>query len=40
VTEVSNKLEKRALGASGLQVSPIGFGLISLSGIYGASDDH
>ena len=37
---MGNKLAKRALGASGLQVSPIGFGLMSLSGIYGASDDE
>lgn len=31
---------KRALGGSNLSVFPIGFGCMSLSGIYGASDDH
>jgi aryl-alcohol dehydrogenase-like predicted oxidoreductase len=30
---------KRALGASGIEVSAIGLGCMSLSGIYGASDD-
>lgn len=30
----------RALGASGLAVSPIGLGCMSLSGVYGASDDR
>jgi aryl-alcohol dehydrogenase-like predicted oxidoreductase len=34
-------MEKRALGRSTLQVSPIGLGLMSMSGIYGnASDDE
>ena len=30
---------KRKLGASGLQVSAVGLGCMSLSGIYGAADD-
>src|ERR1044071_3108137 len=32
-------MEKRALGRSTLQVSPIGLGLMSMSGIYGNADD-
>lgn len=36
---MTSNLTKRALGGSGLQINPIGFGLMSLSGIYGASDD-
>jgi aryl-alcohol dehydrogenase-like predicted oxidoreductase len=30
---------KRSLGSSGLQVSPLGLGCMSFSGVYGASDD-
>jgi aryl-alcohol dehydrogenase-like predicted oxidoreductase len=33
------QLAQRALGSSGIAVSAIGFGCMSLSGIYGASDD-
>src|SRR6202012_3219834 len=33
------KLEHRALGKSGLSVSAIGLGCMSLSGVYGAADD-
>ncbi|HYM04207.1 MAG TPA: aldo/keto reductase, partial [Stellaceae bacterium] len=35
----SNKLEHRKLGANGPSVSAIGLGCMSLSGIYGDSDD-
>ena len=35
----SPKLEHRALGKSGLSVSAIGLGCMSLSGVYGAADD-
>ena len=34
-----DKIAHRALGAGGLSVSAIGLGCMSLSGIYGASDD-
>src|ERR1700730_13334652 len=30
---------KRSLGSSALQVSPLGLGCMSFSGVYGASDD-
>jgi aryl-alcohol dehydrogenase-like predicted oxidoreductase len=33
------RMEKRALGRSSLQVSPIGLGLMSMSGIYGNAND-
>jgi aryl-alcohol dehydrogenase-like predicted oxidoreductase len=33
------RIEKRRLGRSGIEVSAIGFGCMSLSGIYGASGD-
>jgi aryl-alcohol dehydrogenase-like predicted oxidoreductase len=33
-------IEHRTLGAGGLQVSAIGLGCMSLSGVYGASDDE
>jgi len=32
-------LEQRTLGASGIEVSALGFGCMSFSGVYGASDD-
>ena len=35
----SDKLPKRMLGASGIAVSAIGLGCMSLSGVYGASSD-
>jgi aryl-alcohol dehydrogenase-like predicted oxidoreductase len=35
-----NTLPKRALGTSGIDVSAIGFGCMSLSGVYGASRDE
>src|SRR3954468_5934235 len=35
----TNTLPHRALGASGLSVSTIGLGCMSLSGVYGAADD-
>jgi aryl-alcohol dehydrogenase-like predicted oxidoreductase len=37
---MSTDLSKRVLGASGLRINPVGLGLMSLSGIYGASDDE
>jgi aryl-alcohol dehydrogenase-like predicted oxidoreductase len=36
---LQSKLEHRVLGKSGLSVSAIGLGCMSLSGIYGAADD-
>jgi len=36
---MQNKTPKRVLGSSGLDVSAIGLGCMSFSGIYGASDD-
>jgi aryl-alcohol dehydrogenase-like predicted oxidoreductase len=36
---MQNKTAKRVLGSSGLDVSAIGLGCMSFSGIYGASDD-
>ena len=36
---MNEPLPTRRLGASGLQVTGIGLGLMSLSGIYGASSD-
>jgi len=33
------RLPQRELGASGLKVSALGLGCMSLSGVYGASDD-
>src|SRR5260370_20984804 len=30
---------KRSLGSSGIQISPLGLGCMSFSGVYGASDD-
>ena len=35
----ANTANKRRLGASGLAVSPVGLGCMSLSGVYGAADD-
>ena len=32
-------VSKRVLGASGIEVSAIGLGCMSLSGVYGTSDD-
>ena len=32
-------IPKRFLGASGIEVSPIGLGCMSLSGVYGTSND-
>jgi aryl-alcohol dehydrogenase-like predicted oxidoreductase len=37
---MANRIEMRALGKSGIQVSAIGLGLMSLSGIYGKGDDE
>src|SRR5262249_57503839 len=34
-----NSIAKRALGSSGIKVSAIGFGCMSLSGVYGPSVD-
>jgi aryl-alcohol dehydrogenase-like predicted oxidoreductase len=36
---MTDPLPKRKLGASGIEVSAIGFGCMSLSGVYGPSDD-
>jgi len=36
----SDYLPKRSLGSSGLQVSALGFGCMSLSGVYGKSSDE
>jgi aryl-alcohol dehydrogenase-like predicted oxidoreductase len=36
---MANKIETRLLGKSGIQVSAIGLGLMSMSGIYGKGDD-
>jgi aryl-alcohol dehydrogenase-like predicted oxidoreductase len=36
---VAQKLPERTLGASGIKVSAVGFGCMSLSGVYGPSDD-
>ena len=36
---MNTALPNRTLGSSGLSIYPIGLGLMSLSGIYGASDD-
>jgi aryl-alcohol dehydrogenase-like predicted oxidoreductase len=36
---MQNKTAKRVLGSSGLDVSAIGLGCMSFSGVYGASDD-
>ena len=36
---MTDQLPKRKLGASGIEVSAIGFGCMSLSGVYGPSDD-
>ena len=35
-----DNLPKRSLGSSGLQVSALGFGCMSLSGVYGKSSDE
>jgi aryl-alcohol dehydrogenase-like predicted oxidoreductase len=37
---MANKVEMRALGKSGIRVSAIGLGLMSMSGIYGKGDDN
>lgn len=39
MTSPSTPLPTRRLGASGIAVSALGFGCMSLSGVYGASDD-
>jgi aryl-alcohol dehydrogenase-like predicted oxidoreductase len=36
----SASIPKRSLGSSGIEVSAIGLGCMSLSGVYGASSDH
>ncbi len=36
----SASIPKRSLGSSGIEVSAIGFGCMSLSGVYGTSDDN
>jgi aryl-alcohol dehydrogenase-like predicted oxidoreductase len=36
---MATQLPKRKLGASGIEVSELGFGCMSLSGVYGPSDD-
>ena len=40
MTAMEKIAAKRALGRSGLEVSAIGLGCMSLSGVYGASDDR
>jgi aryl-alcohol dehydrogenase-like predicted oxidoreductase len=37
---MANKIEMRALGGSGIQVSAIGLGCMSMSGLYGKGDDN
>ncbi|MFZ0839733.1 MAG: aldo/keto reductase [Xanthobacteraceae bacterium] len=37
---MTDQLPKRKVGASGIEVSAIGFGCMSLSGVYGPSDDE
>src|SRR6266852_796753 len=37
--EMQSVTTKRGLGSSGLQVSALGLGCMSFSGVYGASDD-
>jgi aryl-alcohol dehydrogenase-like predicted oxidoreductase len=37
---MANQIEMRALGKSGIRVSAIGLGLMSMSGIYGKGDDE
>src|SRR3954469_7040054 len=39
VMAVQSIAAKRSLGSSGLQVSALGLGCMSFSGVYGASDD-
>ena len=36
---MANQLPKRKLGTSGIEVSALGYGCMSLSGVYGPSDD-
>src|SRR3954451_9217303 len=36
----TNGIESRRLGGSGIEVSAIGLGCMSLSGVYGASEDN
>ncbi|MFZ0117555.1 MAG: aldo/keto reductase, partial [Xanthobacteraceae bacterium] len=36
---MAQQLPKRKLGASGIEVSALGFGCMSLSGVYGPSED-
>jgi aryl-alcohol dehydrogenase-like predicted oxidoreductase len=37
---MNSNITKRQLGQSGIFINPMGLGLMSLSGIYGASDDE